>query len=462
MSSRIRPSVSKEIIDKEFVSVEDKSQALATAIYETSKTHPFIGSVLQCLTITYSHQLPTAGILFNTDAKRWDMLVNPFFFCKKLNAVQRKAVLIHELSHITHKHPLRVPFLKISARKRMLMNIAADMAINQFIKDLPSGCQSCPPVDSGQPCSNEMCPGRCIDVKDYYDVDTKTNNKIPWPVNQTMEGYYERLIRRFDDPDKNNGDGDGNAGGGANTSDLPQTIDEHMWDGAAEEKDVLDATEELVKRAMIKARLSYDELPGHVKELLEDIKSRRAELNYKALIMSAMKKHAAGHDRKHTWNRKSKRFGFKAPGTKVGELPKLELYLDTSGSVSVEELNEFLEIVDQFLKVGARKCNISFFHTDLYGRQSYKIGAKIDRSQIQSGGTDLTKTLNDIFMRRGDLSIVITDGCYGDVPVESWMKPGQQFPQVLWIISKDGTEDHPLKRIGETVKVPNTSTGRRK
>jgi predicted metal-dependent peptidase len=280
-----------------------------------------------------------------------------------------------------------------------------------------------------------------------------------------MEGYYERLIRRFDDPDKNedgDGDGDGNAGGGANTSDLPQTIDEHMWDGAAEEKDMLDATEELVKRAMIKARLSYDELPGHVKELLEDIKTRRAELNYKALIMSAMKKHAAGHDRKHTWNRKSKRFGFKAPGTKVGELPKLELHLDTSGSVSIEELNEFLEIVDQFLKVGARKCNIAFFHTESYGRQSYKMGTKIDRNQIQSGGTDLTKTLEDIFTRRGDLSIIITDGCYGDVPVESWMKPGQQFPQVLWIISKGGTEDHPLKRIGETVKVPDSATGRKR
>jgi predicted metal-dependent peptidase len=463
MSSRIRPSISKDTLDKEFVSVEDKSQALATAIYETSKTHPFIGSVLQCLTISYSHQLPTAGILFNTDAKRWDMLVNPFFFCKKLTAPQRKAVLIHELSHITHKHPLRVPFLKISARKRMLMNIAADMAINQYIKDLPSGCQSCPPPDSGQPCSNEMCPGKCIDVKDYHDIDPKTNNKLPWPTNQTMEAYYERLIRRFDDPDKNqNEDGDGNAGGGANTSDLPQTIDEHMWDGAAEEKDMLDATEELVKRAMIKSRMSYDELPGHVKELLEDIKVRRAELNYKALIMSAMKKHAAGHDRKHTWNRKSKRFGFKAPGTKVGELPKLELHLDTSGSVSIEELNEFLEIVDQFLKVGARKCNISFFHTELYGRQSYKMGTKIDRNQIQSGGTDLTKTLDDIFTRRGDLSIIITDGCYSDVNVEAWMKPGQQFPQVLWIISKGGTEDHPLKRLGETVKIPDSSTGKRK
>lgn len=449
-------------MDKEFVSVEDKSQCLATTIYEVSKTNPFVGSVLQCLTIQYSHALPTAGIMFNTDAKRWDMLVNPYFFCKKLTAPQRKAVFVHELSHITHKHPLRVPFLKISARKRMLMNIAADMAINQFIQDLPKGCKQCPPIDSGQPCPNELCAGRCIDVKDYYDQDPKTGTKTPWPINKTMETYYELLIKRFQDPEKGDGDGQGNAGGGADTGDLPQTIDEHMWDGAGDEKEMLDATDDLVKRAMVKARLSYDDLPGHVKDLLEDIKTRRAELNYKALIMAAMKKHAAGHNRKATWTRKSKRFGNKAPGTKVGDLPKLELHLDTSGSISVEELNEFLEIVDQFLKVGARKCNLSFFHTASYGRQQYKMGSKIDRKQIESGGTELTPVMKDIMQRRGDLSIIITDGYYGDVPVESWMKPGEPFPQVLWIISKGGQENHPLKRIGDTVKVPDSSTSARK
>lgn len=464
MSSRIRdPKEIKKQMEKEMVAVEEKSQCLATAIYETSKTHPFLGSVLQCLTISYSHQLPTAGILFNTDAKRWDMLVNPYFFCKKLSAAERKAVLIHELSHITHKHPLRVPFMKISARKRMLMNIAADMAINQFIKDIPMGCKQCPTPVGSAPCTNELCPGRCITVKDYFDVDPKTGNKVPWPDNKTMEDYYERLVKRFDDPDKNDQNGNsGNAGGGAETGDLPQTIDEHMWDGAGDEKEMLDATEELVKRAMVKARLSYDDLPGHVKDLLEEIKTRRAELNYKALILLAMKKHANGHNRKGTWTRKNKRLGFKAPGTKVGDLPKLELHLDTSGSISTEELNEFLEIVDQFLKVGARKCNLSFFHTDLYGRQQYKMGTKINKNDIQSGGTDLTKTLEDIAKRKGDLSIIITDGCYGDVPVESWLRPGQNFPQVLWIISKGGTEDHPLKRIGDTVKVPDGATSKRR
>lgn len=484
MTSRIRGNISKDLLDKEYVSVEEKTKCLSTAIYNCTKYHPFIGSVLQSLNITYSHAIPTAGILFNTDAKRWDMLVNPYFFCKKLGDntqgdKHRTAVFLHEISHITHKHPLRVPFLKISARKRMLMNIAADMAINQFIKDLPAGCSQCPPPDRQEPCKNEMCPGKCIDVKDYFDTDDK-GNKTAWPVNQTMEKYYDLLIKRFEDPDDDSGDGDGegqggddgeagaegqgkgNAGGGAQTKDLPQTLDEHMWDGAAEEKDMLDATEDLVKRAMVKARLSYDDLPGHVKDLLDDIKVRRAELNYKALIMAAMKKHASGHDRKHTWTRKSKRFGVKAPGTKVGDLPKLNLYLDTSGSISIEELNEFLSIVDEFLRVGARKCDISFFHTENYGHRQYKIGQKVDRADIQSGGTELTPVVQDILKKNADLSIVITDGCYGDVRIEQEMRPGQKFPQTLFIISKDGSEDHPIKRLGDTVKVPSAANIKRK
>lgn len=462
MSSRVRAKVERETLDKEFVSVELKSQCLATVIYECcTKTHQFMGAVLQSLTISYSHQLPTAGILFNTDAKHWEMLINPYFFCMKLNGDQRKAVLLHELSHILHKHPLRVPFLKISPRKRILMNIAADMAINQFIKNIPDGCQSCPPPEGGPKCTNEMCAGRGIFVRDFNDVDPKTGAKIPWKTNQTMEYYYEKLLTRFEDPEDGDGEGDGqgNAGGGADTGDLPQTIDEHMWDaGGVEEKDMLDATEELAKRAMVKARLDYDSLPGSIKELLEDIKSRRAELNYKALIMAAMKRHAAGHDRKHSWTRRSKRFGNKAPGTKVGELPKLHNFLDTSGSISIEEANGFLDVVDQFLRVGARKCDLGFFHTELYRDEKYKLGTKIKREDIQSGGTDLTPVMKKILKDRPDLSIILTDGCYGDVPVESWLKPGEKFPQVLFIISQGGDVKHPLGRLGETVKIPDSAT----
>ena len=364
------------------------------------------------------------------------------------------------------------------------MNIAADMAINQFIKNLPKGCPQCPKPEERKPCENDLCPGRAIMVEDYHDVDEKTGKQVPWEKNRTMEYYYEKLLQRFEDPDNEEDDGDGegegegegqgkgkgkgdgkgrgNAGGGADTGDLPQTLDEHMWDVASEEGEMLDATEELVKRAMVKARLDYSSLPDSVKELLEDIKARRAEINYKALIMLALKRHAAGHDRKNTWTRKSKRFGNKAPGTKVGDLPKLQNFIDTSGSISIEEANEFLEVVDQFLRVGARKCKLGFFHTALYKNEDYKLGTRIKREDIQSGGTDLTPVMAEILKRKPDLSVVITDGCYGDVPVESWMKPGEKFPTTLFIISKSGTADHPLKRLGSTVQIPDGAASKKR
>lgn len=234
----------------------------------------------------------------------------------------------------------------------------------------------------------------------------------------------------------------------------PREFDAHDWE-SAEEGEVMDAVEDLVKRAMIKSSTEYSQLPGGVKDLLDEIKARRAELNYKALILAAIKRSASGHDRKGTWTRKNKRYGFQAPGTRNAELPKLDIYLDTSGSISIEELSSFLEIVDEFLRVGVRKCTINCFHTDHYFRAQYKTGDReMLKKSVQSGGTDLTGVFESIVKNKSDLSIIITDGYYGDVQVESMLKPGQSVPVTLFIISKGGQEKHPLQRIGNTVKVP--------
>jgi predicted metal-dependent peptidase len=465
---RIRGTVTQELMKKEYVEPAKKQADLSNAIWHATKKYNFLGTVLQCLNISYVHTIPTAGVMFNNDMKRWDLLINPHFFCNKLNDPQRVAVLIHELYHITHKHPFRAPFMKLAPRKRMIMNIAADMAINQYINDLPAGCQQCPPIESGQPCTNEKCPGRCIDIAMYKDKDPKTGVETPWERKRTMEFYYEKLIELFKDSDKDDdGDGEGEGDGGGKGSKgkaggrgygkgpgMTDTIDEHIWDGSAEEKDMLDATEELVKRAMIKERLSYDNLPGAIKELLQEINVRRAELDYRRLINSAIKRHASGHTRKSTWTRVSRRFGINAPGTKTGDLPKLHFFIDTSGSISVEEANEFLDICDNFLKAGSRKCRLNLFHTDNYYGEEYRLGHRLKREDIQSGGTDLTASMKDIHKRQPDLAIFLTDGYYGDVQVEQWMKAAEKFPQCLFIISKQGSVDHPLKRLGETIKIP--------
>lgn len=468
-----------EAAKQEAVPASEMKQCLQTCIYQTVKSHPFMGAILQIMNISFTHMLPTAGVMFNAEVKRWELMINPHFFCRKLNEKHRKAVLLHELYHITHKHPLRIPFIKLSVHKRQLMNIAMDMSINQFIKDLPDGCDQCPPHTPGQqspvPCQNPDCCGRGIFIRDFFDTDEKTGKQIPWADRREAEYYYEKLLERFDDPDPSDsgneqgegeGEGEGqgqgkggNAGGGADTGDLPQTTDVHHWDGSGEESDMLEATEDLVKRAQVKARFSYDEMPGHIKELLEHIKTRKAELNYKAILLAAMKASLPANFRKKSWTRKSRRFGNKAPGTKNGEQPKLENFIDTSGSISIEEANEFLDIVDEFLKIGARKCTLNMFHTRNYYREDYKRGQRIKREDIQSGGTCLEDSLHSIAKHRPDLSIILTDGYYGNVDVERWVGNNGQFPNVVFIISKDGTTDHPFKdrKWARTVKIPGGS-----
>ncbi len=471
MSSALRTKVDSKIVKDEQVDPHKKQQCLQTAIYDVTKKAPFLGSVLQCLDIEYSHFIPRAGIMFDADGKKWRMMINPWWFCELLNQNERAAILLHEIYHVTHKHPMRAPFLKINEHRRQTMNIAMDMAINQYINHLPNGCQQCPPKEDmfkGVSCENKKCPGGGIDIVDYFDTK-KDGTKVPWEKFRPMEDYYHKLIERFssasqgkgkDDPKGSRAGGSGGGGAGGEPGDgeeqLPEEFDSHAWDGNAEESEMMDAAEDLVKRAMQKRCTSYDKLPGFIKDLLTDIEARRAELNYKALILSAIKKSASGTTRKQTWSRPSRRFKNKAPGNKLGPLPHLDNYIDSSGSISVQEANDFLDIIDNFLQVGSRKCDINLWHTRVYYSQKYKLGDRIKSGQWQSGGTCLEDTLRMIHEKQPDLALILTDGYYCNVDVESWMQPGQHFPQILFIISRDGTEEHPLTRLGETIKIPNT------
>lgn len=568
-------------------------QCLNTSLYELTRKHPFVGSTLQIMNISYTYMVPTAGVSFNADSRKFEMKINPFYFCRALDAKQRVAVLIHEMYHILNQHLIRIPFMKLNDSKRMLLNVAGDLSINQTITDLPRGCSECPPIEeqkNGSSCKNELCPGFCLDISDYYDLVNKNGSdvKVFWPKNRPMEWYFEKLLEQYSDVDEEkqnnnknimvsiatlenldttpNGqkrnktltfntpghqsiDGrqllkkqnvlvkdqndqlhngiyvvtdEGNdtqpvvltrleAHDGSDQDSLvkvgdacvprygslsgklfvvdggkqeqvvdvdvepiiwseskqdsnskgkgyPRQFDVHDWHANAEESDILDATEDLVKRSLVKQSMGYDDLPSSVKELLDYIKSRKEELNYKSLILSAIKRSASGHDRDSTWNRRSRRFGNKAPGTKEGNLPKLSLYLDTSGSISIEELSTFLDVVDQFLKVGARKCEINLFSDSNYYTSKYKLGDRSIKENIQKsvqmGGTDLSSSLKRVADTKSDLSIFITDGFYPDVNAEQWIRPGGKFPQTLFIISKDGSEDHPLKRLGKTIKIP--------
>ena len=101
MSTTVRKKVTAQMVKDEHVDVDKKKQCLQTAIYDVTKRAPFLGSVLQCLDIEYTHIVPRAGIMFDADGKKWRMAINPWWYCECLTDKNRAAVLLHEMYHIT-------------------------------------------------------------------------------------------------------------------------------------------------------------------------------------------------------------------------------------------------------------------------------------------------------------------------------------------------------------------------
>jgi len=76
------------------------------------------------------------------------------------------------------------------------------------------------------------------------------------------------------------------------------------------------------------------------------------------------------------------------------------------------------------------------------------------RTDLQSGGTELTPVMKMIAKKKPELSLILTDGGYSDVPFEKFIRRGEKFPTTCWIISKGGNEKHPMERLGQTIKIP--------
>jgi len=418
------------------ISDDEKKKALQSAIFHLSNQQPFYGSLVQEITVKYTTFIPTAGITYNVKQHQYEIYINPYFF-HSLTTEERVAVFHHEILHFTNKHLFRLPFTDgtISNEDKKLYNIAGDMAINQYITGLPKGG---------------------VEVKDW-----KMSNGSPFEQYQNMEYYYD-LIKEESKKQQKNKDGDepgeqskdgneeskGTKGNVHEQLDKYKEFDRHFWDSLDEEtkKKMLEEAKKIIKRTIEKTSFSHSVVPDSIKDLLSEIDSLSASINYKQILKNTIKRTISCVDRERTWKKPNKRYGAYSPGTKVGSLPKCAFFNDSSGSISIKEQNEYLRMMDEFLKVGTRSCTLGFWHTSLYYKKPYKRGIELDQEALQSGGTDVRCVLEDIKKNNYNLSIIFTDGYYDNVDIKL-------TNEIIWIISKDGNLDHPLKHLGKTIEL---------
>lgn len=390
---------------KEKVDNHTKKICLESAIRNLIKDDPFHGIMLQCINIKYTEIIPTAAITFNPKASQYEVMLNPNFFCG-LEVNQRVAVLFHEILHFTNKHLFRLPFLTATPEDRKLYNIAGDMSINQYIRHLPDGC---------------------VDVKMW-----KMDDGNQFPLLKSMEEYYNLLKTQT----KNN----------KKTMDGYKEFDQHMWDALTEEEKetMLKEAKKLIQRTIEKSVYAHSTMPEHIKDLLNEIETLATGINYRNLLKKAIKKTISAMDRDGTWVRPNKRYGVMAKGTKLGALPSINQYADTSGSISRTELNAFLNVMSGFLKAGTKKCMLGLWHTELYYKKQFRLNSQIAEDALQSGGTCVESVIKDINKALPNLSIILTDGYYEDCKI----KPKAE---IIWVISKGGNKEHPMKQYGKTI-----------
>lgn len=386
----------------------DVKRRLEIAIYAIHEKS-YVGSILQCMRIyENSTQCPTMGVFFDKKLRTISMMYNPEW-TSKLSDKEMIAVLYHEIEHIMRNH-IFIYNKEVHKKDHKRFNVAMDLVINQTIPNLPK---------------------EAMFIQHFQD-----KNGNPFPPKESTETYYDLLEdAKHNNPNVSPGDQE------------VRTLDEHFWDGA-DEKEVLEGTGDLLKRAQNQYEKSHQTKSKELSDVLESVFKTMTDINYKHILESSLRNSLPGRDIKKTWSRPSRRYNLLARGNMIKPNPAIKVYGDTSGSISYDEVNECFNIIGDIFKHGVREIKLNLFHHHLYLKdRKYKKGNLFDRKELQSGGTDLTEVLEDIAKSGEDVNIILTDGYYDRPSIPAALKG----MTIFFLIKEGGNMDHKLKDIGKTL-----------
>lgn len=371
-------------------------------------SNPFYAHMLMAVRrqfTTDDHVVPTACVTFDKPPR---LIVNEQFFLK-CTPTQRIGVLEHEILHLVFRHNDNTRFCQDKFSDGNLLMIAWDLVVNQLI-------------DS-----------------DKLIKEAVTLEKFQMPPNKTAIWYYNELKKMRDEQLQKLQkalDACGGGGLGGSPQDGNNKNGGCCRPGQDQQNGNIDETEDalniksLVKDAYDRAKKheggnGIGKLPGAIKEYIESLIQppkvpwNKELRNFRATLGKAKLE--------STTKRISKRFGT-VPGTRIRGCAKILVAIDTSGSVSNEDLKLFSNEIRHMHRNGAL---IEVVECDTAVNRHYPYRGKI-ADVVGRGGTDLREIFNWIKQKKKifDGLVILTDGF-------SPMFPTSPIPvRTLWVINK--------------------------
>lgn len=345
------------------------------------------------------------------------LVVNPTYW-SKLTDSQQLGLLKHELIHICFNHMFIESELMIQDHK--LFNIACDLVCDQYIKDVPNNMWDQ---------LKKMCP----DLVKKLEKD------------KGAKYYYEQLVSYAQ---KNPQSGSGN-GSGQGLDGIEGGADDHKsWKeysqlDPAGKKLMQNQTEHCMKEAATATTKSRGTIPSELQSIIDELfKVEPPIFNWKAYFRRLLGNSFKTYTRK-SLRKESNRFVGSA-GIKVKHKQHILVAIDTSGSVSDSELQDFFSEIYHIYKTGAM---VTIVECDASIHRVYEYKGKFDGKITGRGGTDF-KPVVDYYnanLSKYTTLVFFTDGY---APLDTF-KP---MRQMMWVITSNGykTQKYP----GHTIFIP--------
>ena len=344
------------------------SKATKTLIFE----EPFYGLFLVGLNKVYRKDIKTAGV--SKHGIGVQLAINPDFI-EGLNLKERVGLLKHELLHISFGHLL----VRDLYQNKKLFNIAADLEINQYINDdyLPEGglkLESFPelnlPVKAG--------------TKVYYDLLEQAQQD---GTSETLESLLDQM------------DGDSQY--------CHSTWDEIEDLSDADKKLIEKQIEHQIKEIADQTEKRCGSIPGELAGLISRLRNiEPPKFDWKGYLRRFVGNSSIVYTKK--MRRKYNKRYQANPGLKIKFKNHILVGVDTSGSVSNDELKEFMNELCHMHKTGHK---ITVAQCDIRLNSVEDFNPKKDWEVKGRGGTSFQPVI-DHYNKHGRYTalIYLTDG----------------------------------------------------
>ena len=347
---------------------------------------PFYGVFLSTLNRLETEDVPVAGVRRN--GINMELGINPNSW-PSLPHHLKYGILKHELLHVCFFHPIT----RDRYADKKVFNIAADIEINQY-----------------------------IDPKYKEDGGFLEPELFDFPRNKGTDWYYKELMQM--------------KGKNPILDQLLDQMDQHAtWkniEGASEhEKKLMQKQIEHQLKESDKMAKSRGSLPHSIQELLDNLnKKEEAVIDWKAFFRRFVGGSTKYYTKK-TRRKQSNRFD-DSPGLKVKQKNHVFIAVDTSGSVSNAEFEEFMQQVHHIYKSGT-EITLGHADADMAHVELYK-GKQITE-RFGNGGTDFDPAIDYFNKHKSKYTSMVyfTDGeC-----IPPTIKPHKP---ILWVISSRGKQ----------------------